>query len=187
MGKVPQQRRKLKSNVGRKSGLSKKSQKMNIPKRREMKASATIANAIVANSWDKHITMKKNFDKLGIVQNPNVRAQSKKNKKKSNKLVATSIVPELEAAVASHVATPRFAAAGEMRFVQELTDKHGEDYVAMARDHKLNVYQHTPKQIERKVHKVLGSLQLVQDHIDTKAAEDAAAESDNDDDETIEE
>jgi nucleolar protein 16 len=51
-------------------------------------------------------------------------------------------------------AKPVVVSVGEMQFVDELIAKHGDDYRAMAKDHKLNYYQHTAKQIERKVKRV---------------------------------
>jgi hypothetical protein len=45
-----------------------------------------------------------------------------------------------------------------------LIQKHGDDYIAMSRDHKLNPYQHTPKQLERKVAKVRESLNIASQH-----------------------
>jgi len=184
MGKVPQQRRKLKSNVGRKSGLSKKTQRNNNHKRGDMKVSETIANSIVKEAWDKNSTMKQNFVKLGLVQNPNVGLHKKKNKNRGQSIdVDTSVVPKLEAALKAHVPTARFAAGGEIRFVQELVEKHGEDYVAMARDHKLNVYQHTPKQIKRKILKVQGTLDIVRRNVDAEDDNEEEEEVDEDEDE----
>jgi hypothetical protein len=53
---------------------------------------------------------------------------------------------------ASQVAPPReILPEGARKFVAALIAKYGTDYAAMARDHKLNYLQHTPKQLERKV------------------------------------
>jgi nucleolar protein 16 len=49
-------------------------------------------------------------------------------------------------------------------FVKRLVEKHGDDYKAMARDHKLNTYQHTPKQLQRKIEKVHTTIDLIEKH-----------------------
>ena len=71
---------------------------------------------------------------------------------------------ELEQIVTDHVPTTRFTPGGEILFVKELVDKHGDDYVAMSRDHKINVYQHTPKQLKKKIQKVMQTLDLAEKH-----------------------
>ena len=48
--------------------------------------------------------------------------------------------------------------------VKKLVLKHGTNYKAMARDHKINVYQHTPAILKRKVEKVMGTLDLADEH-----------------------
>lgn len=57
---------------------------------------------------------------------------------------------------------PVVAPAGEIQFVDALVAKYGNDYVAMARDHKLNIYQHTPSQIKKKILKVKATLDLAE-------------------------
>ena len=85
---------------------------------------------------------------------------------------------ELDAIVTAHVPTVRFAAAGEIVFVKRLIAKYGDDYVSMARDHKMNIYQHTPKMLRRKCLKVQGTLELATengiDTTDAPADEEAA-------------
>ncbi|KAI3646920.1 hypothetical protein MP228_007141 [Amoeboaphelidium protococcarum] len=49
----------------------------------------------------------------------------------------------------------RWASEGQLQFIQECIDKYGENYTAMAKDLKLNCYQYTPAQIERKIKKLL--------------------------------
>jgi membrane-associated HD superfamily phosphohydrolase len=45
---------------------------------------------------------------------------------------------------------------GQLYFCQAMIQKHGDDYVAMARDKKLNANQKTPKQIRCIIKKHLG-------------------------------
>ncbi|KAI3633263.1 hypothetical protein MIR68_008801 [Amoeboaphelidium protococcarum] len=49
----------------------------------------------------------------------------------------------------------RWASEGQLQFIQECVNKYGEDYTAMAKDLKLNCYQYSPAQIERKIKKLL--------------------------------
>ncbi len=47
--------------------------------------------------------------------------------------------------------TMRIMPEGARRFVEVLVAKYGDNYAAMARAHKLNYLQHTPKQLRHKV------------------------------------
>ena len=49
---------------------------------------------------------------------------------------------------------------GEKRFIVELIQKYGDDYDAMFRDIKLNIYQHTAAQLRRKCQKYLKNQQM---------------------------
>jgi len=61
------------------------------------------------------------------------------------------VMKELEDA-ASCAAPPRvFMFEGDQDFVEKIIAKHGDNYVAMARDIKLNTYQLTPAQLRKKV------------------------------------
>eukprot|EP00038_Savillea_parva_P014274 m.10515 g.10515 ORF g.10515 m.10515 type:complete len:89 (-) comp2753_c0_seq2:206-472(-) len=65
---------------------------------------------------------------------------------------------------------PVVAAPGEVKFVDDMVAKHGDDYQAMARDLKLNVYQHTARQIEHKVKRVQKTMALAAKYgVDTEA------------------
>mmetsp|Transcript_56655 Transcript_56655/g.139054 ORF Transcript_56655/g.139054 Transcript_56655/m.139054 type:complete len:217 (-) Transcript_56655:342-992(-) len=57
----------------------------------------------------------------------------------------------------SYPAPPRlFMFEGDQEFVEALLAKYGEsDYEKMARDKRINVYQHTPSQIRKKVEKYM--------------------------------
>jgi nucleolar protein 16 len=44
---------------------------------------------------------------------------------------------------------------GEKRFIEELIQKYDNDYDAMFKDIKLNIYQHTAAQLRRKCQKYL--------------------------------
>ncbi|KAI9168456.1 Nucleolar protein 16 [Blastocladiella emersonii ATCC 22665] len=47
----------------------------------------------------------------------------------------------------------KLPSTGELDWLHALTEKHGEDVMAMVRDKKLNPYQHTPGQLRRKLNK----------------------------------
>ena len=63
---------------------------------------------------------------------------------------------EEEAAVVYKKET--FQGASQKQFIKQLIDKHGNDYKAMARDIKLNIYQHTKAQLKNKCEKYLREL-----------------------------
>eukprot|EP00041_Stephanoeca_diplocostata_P037722 m.1440234 g.1440234 ORF g.1440234 m.1440234 type:complete len:164 (+) comp25093_c2_seq4:158-649(+) len=159
MGKTPQQRRKLKGGRAKKKGLGRQAQKNIVPKKREQAAVASIANDIVGKVWDKTKTLKQNFNAVGLVMDPNARAR--KPGAIQEPASGSSVVAEIEKAVKNVKRNKRFAAAGEIEFVERLVAKHGTDCVAMARDMKINVYQLTPKQLQQKIKRVKGSLALV--------------------------
>jgi nucleolar protein 16 len=46
-----------------------------------------------------------------------------------------------------------YQSEGEKRFIEELIQKYGDDYDAMFRDIKLNIYQHTVAQLRKKSEK----------------------------------
>ncbi len=124
---------------------------------------------VVGKHWNKKKTLKQNFSTLGLVNDPNEMSRSKRGdealaRAEKETAVASGVVRELEEIVASNVPTTRFAPAGEIAIVQKLVAKYGDDYTAMARDHKLNVYQHTAKQLKHKVSKVAATLTLVEKH-----------------------
>jgi hypothetical protein len=61
-------------------------------------------------------------------------------------------------------AKPVVAAAGEIQFVDAMVAKHGDDYAAMARDHAINIYQHTAAQIQGKIKRVQATMAIAAQH-----------------------
>eukprot|EP00038_Savillea_parva_P014273 m.10510 g.10510 ORF g.10510 m.10510 type:complete len:180 (-) comp2753_c0_seq1:206-745(-) len=178
MGKTPQQRRKLKTNQGKRSGMTRKAQKQARPKQRETRAVTTnITNPVVKAAWDTTKTRRKNFEDIGLVQDPNETVAAKTipgaTSKRSQQVERepTEVVEKLEAmAKAAQGSQPVVAAPGEVKFVDDMVAKHGDDYQAMARDLKLNVYQHTARQIEHKVKRVQKTMALAAKYgVDTEA------------------
>ena len=66
------------------------------------------------------------------------------------------IALEEEAAVVYKKET--FQGTSQKQHIKQLIDKHGNDYKAMARDIKLNIYQHTKAQLKKKCEKYLREL-----------------------------
>jgi nucleolar protein 16 len=52
-----------------------------------------------------------------------------------------------------------YQSEGEKRFIEELIQKYGDDYDAMFRDIKLNIYQHTVAQLRKKCQRYLKNKQ----------------------------
>lgn len=50
---------------------------------------------------------------------------------------------------------------GEKQFIEELIQKYGDDYDAMFRDIKLNIYQHTAAQLRKKCQRYLKNKQTI--------------------------
>jgi len=49
----------------------------------------------------------------------------------------------------------KYQSEGEKQFIEELIQKYGDDYDAMFRDIKLNIYQHTAAQLKKKCQRYL--------------------------------
>ncbi|CAG8551787.1 5449_t:CDS:2, partial [Paraglomus occultum] len=60
----------------------------------------------------------------------------------------TDIVRALEEEAAVVYKKELFQGAAQKQYIKRLIDKHGDNYKAMARDIKLNIYQHTKAQLK---------------------------------------
>nr|CAG8505592.1 13819_t:CDS:2 [Entrophospora candida] len=67
----------------------------------------------------------------------------------------TEIVKALEEEASKVFKHEKYQSGGEIEFVKKLIERYGEDYDAMFKDIKLNVYQHTKKQLKKKCEKYL--------------------------------
>lgn len=65
--------------------------------------------------------------------------------------VVKSLIAEASAPV---VKKPRHQSEREVEWLTSLTEKHGDDYQAMARDHRLNPMQQTAADIKRRIRKM---------------------------------
>ena len=123
-------------------------------------------------NWDARKPVKENMARMGLAFDANQAAPIASVKQKliksakgiieedeelsqENKKKASKVVKELqkEAESIQKRQTFRFSKE-EVKFITFMLDKHGDDFKAMNRDPK-NVYQLTPKQIERKIVKFL--------------------------------
>eukprot|EP00117_Sycon_ciliatum_P029815 scpid78751/ scgid23651/ Nucleolar protein 16 len=142
------------------------------------------AKPILEKTWDKKRTVHENFRKLGLAANPNKALPPIHVKKPRVKPMyidpleqsamvdepveeepvvegpplPTETVVDLERLASGGEKLERHISPGEVDFVMHMIKTHKSDYKAMARD-KRNYYQHTPKQIKRKVEAFLRSKQ----------------------------
>jgi nucleolar protein 16 len=72
----------------------------------------------------------------------------------------TDVVKALEVQAMNVCKHESHQSEGEKRFIVELIQKYGDDYDAMFRDIKLNIYQHTAAQLKRKCQKYLKNKQI---------------------------
>eukprot|EP00039_Didymoeca_costata_P001555 m.53302 g.53302 ORF g.53302 m.53302 type:complete len:170 (+) comp10856_c0_seq1:226-735(+) len=168
MGKSVRKTRKTRQPVTKSLNSIKKVRKKNSHQGREAKIIRNILNPVVAQAWDKEKTVQQNFVDMGLTNDANKAFKNEEEGEGKKKKAQTAVVKELEELAAKAMPTVTFASAGEIEFVQELTNKYGSDYVAMSRDHQLNTYQHTPKQLQRKIEKVKKSLQLAEKHMNVE-------------------
>ncbi|EDV20771.1 uncharacterized protein TRIADDRAFT_60763 [Trichoplax adhaerens] len=120
-------------------------------------AKVTISNNTIKKNWNKKKTLRENFSSIGLAINSNkaikirdVTERMEVDQPANPSKPTTKVVQELEMiASQGSQTTRRHIAPGEVKFLKDLMDSHGENYEAMARD-KRNCYQQTAKQLERK-------------------------------------
>eukprot|EP00730_Choanoeca_flexa_P018595 TRINITY_DN9049_c0_g2_i2.p1 TRINITY_DN9049_c0_g2~~TRINITY_DN9049_c0_g2_i2.p1 ORF type:complete len:198 (+),score=27.65 TRINITY_DN9049_c0_g2_i2:51-644(+) len=161
----PRQKRKLRA--GHTKRQSKKQARKKQQHKRESKVQ--VVNPLIAKQWDKKKTLNENFRALGLILDPNndvagdksrftTRGGGVTNSEKPKSI--STVVQELEriAAERADKTYKVFCSRGEVIFIQECIRKYGMDFVKMAKDIKLNTYQHTPKQLENKVKKYVDTI-----------------------------
>lgn len=131
-------------------------------KEHNKKHKVVIGNKLVRDNWDKKKTVKENFSDLGLVADPNSEYRTTHNKKmKPGEMEVeigdindykqdTEVVMKLEEQAKEESPAMRHFSPAECELWGGLVTDHGTDFKAMARD-KRNTYQHTPKQIKRKI------------------------------------
>ncbi|ESO96960.1 hypothetical protein LOTGIDRAFT_214489 [Lottia gigantea] len=136
----------------------------------------TIGCEPMRTAWDEKKSLKKNLDEMGLSYDPNKTLHKKI--RKDGKIVEKEIKitkPEVVQAMEEDAYTPRLKAIWTTpeiaNFCLKMMDKHGEDYVAMARD-PMNIFQHTPKQIKRKIEGVKKVPGLYEDFLASRTGGD---------------
>merc|ERR1711916_125254 len=89
----------------------------------------------VVERWDKSLSTRQNYEKMGLVHDPN------KSQKPAEQPIDIK-VPEAPGKVEAYLTM------AEIINCRTMILKHGTDYLAMWRDIKLNRYQHTRKKLK---------------------------------------
>merc|ERR1712166_100058 len=107
---------------------------------------SAVVSGEVSDRWDPKHTLTTNYTKMGLVSN----LKSLKVTRQVHKRV---IVNPIEFQVGEAVPNKerKGCSEGEAEVVANLIQKHGENYKAMERDHKINTHQHTASQLRKKV------------------------------------
>lgn len=141
MTKTARQRKKVKSYQPRTTRRKHKNLR---------KVAASSGSKLIDAQWDKCATVQQNYARLGLVGNANW------NQRQIDERM--SVVPEEQKeridfapVIGEDETSVKTIPPGELRLLEELVAKHGVDCGAMARDIKVNVYQHSAKQLFRKV------------------------------------
>jgi hypothetical protein len=119
---------------------------------RNKKKTPTINCETIKNNWDSKKSLKANLAQMGLAFDPNQATTTKDKTRKAVPVSKTNVVEELEQIASTVVPVKLTMAQPDMQFCKYMSEKYGEDYVAMSRDLK-NYYQETPKQIRRKINK----------------------------------
>lgn len=119
---------------------------------RKTKKTPTIHCETIKNNWDSKKSLKANLAQMGLAFDPNEASTTKDKKLKVVQASKTHVVEELEEIASTVVPVKLTMPQPDRQFCKYMSEKYGEDYVAMSRDLK-NYYQETPKQIKRKINK----------------------------------
>ncbi|KAG5451951.1 Nucleolar protein 16 [Clonorchis sinensis] len=127
--------------------------------RRKEKARLKIKNPIIDSAWKHGLSVKSNFNRLGIAYDPNevLKISSRQFFKGTTDSIPkvqkkTKVVLALEEAAKHAKTKPTYQSEDNQLFCMYNMEVHGADFLAMSRDPK-NVYQLTPKQLERLIGK----------------------------------
>ena len=112
--------------------------------------------------YDPKETQFANYQKLGLLYDANQIGAERKHikgfkprvKGPSAEPAAPGDVHQLELEVPEGLKTVKKVPEGEHKVLSALIERHGDDYTAMARDMKLNAYQHTAAHLRRRIAKM---------------------------------
>ncbi|CAJ0827841.1 7143_t:CDS:2 [Entrophospora sp. SA101] len=162
----PRQRRKIKNPSLK---LSRKTSN------KHFKKIVVHGDPIIASNWNKKETLRQNYKRIGLLTSLNRVAGERDDegnivnviigededenevfdKKIQPEPAKTEIVKALEEEASKVFKHEKYQSEGEIEFVKKMIERYGEDYDAMFKDIKLNVYQHTKKQLKKKCEKYL--------------------------------
>ncbi|VDM02244.1 unnamed protein product [Schistocephalus solidus] len=127
--------------------------------RRKEKKPIVIKNPILQKSWMHNMSVKANFQKLGLAFNPNQAVEDLGSEGKSKFSTETSTVKgfvELKKVKSCSKQREKFISEDDRLFSMYMMELYGDDHKAMSRDPK-NVYQLTPTQIRRLIERFRAS------------------------------
>lgn len=113
----------------------------------------TLSNQAIEFGWDKTLSKTQNYAKFGLTPTINV--------EESRLDVAIKTLPDEKFAYLPDVGEERGSkfntkrvTYGEQKYLDDLTEKYGEDYEKMTWDLKLNPYQETASQLRKRIQKL---------------------------------
>ncbi|CDS40429.1 Ribosome biolocus tagsis protein Nop16 [Echinococcus multilocularis] len=135
--------------MGRRSGYDyRKNRKKSLRKKYKR---FIVQNSIIRKSWNDRLSVRANFNRIGLVFDPNeTTCNTVSRKEEVEGLADPSVIRELKNMKKSKRKRERFISEDDRIFCIYLLELYGEDYGAMCRDSR-NVYQLTPTQIERMI------------------------------------
>lgn len=103
----------------------------------------------IKENWDDKKSLNANYSKIGISTDPNKAVNNNPVNEEVFNQELEYLKTQLEAFEEEKVKRVFFAKK-ERKYWARLIEKYGDDYKAMAKDIKLNNYQHTKKKCEKK-------------------------------------
>ncbi|KAI1721585.1 ribosome biogenesis protein nop16 domain-containing protein [Ditylenchus destructor] len=146
-------------------------------KRFKKRQKAAVQNKILEENWSARKTVQQNIQGMGLAYDPNkliglsikdavvdemeiedlsvAKAAGSVGKQKKPRNVPGKVVNQIESAAENATKEQQQKrehriSKDDVKFCSKMIDKHGLNYKAMARDSE-NIWQHTPKQIQRKI------------------------------------
>lgn len=122
----------------------------------------------VRKMWDKTLTKDQNYQRLGLVSDPNrasISAMNPRAKKNAVPLIEPKKLEEVDFVdITAYLRDPNLDYTGKSKYhlppvtreyFQKLIDKYGNDYDKMAKDTKANPKQHTKRVCQKQCEKLI--------------------------------
>ena len=123
--------------------LKKNKKRRILPKKKKRRPRAR--DSLIRRHWRAGLSVRGNYERMGVSANPN-RMKRPDNSRGED---SGRIVRELELAAEQASGQAVYIDWHSKQLLSQLIEKHGRDYVAMAADIKLNMWQRTPGQLRR--------------------------------------